>query len=105
MCATAAQKANSILGFIKKGVAAGRGRGLSPSSLSLQGPIVFIQAWGPQHKKAVELLEQVQRGATKMMRGMEYLSCKEMLRELGLFSLEKAPRRPPCNLPVLEGSL
>lgn len=28
-----------------------------------------VQVWGSQHKKAVNLLEQVQRRATKMIRG------------------------------------
>jgi len=48
-----------------------------------------IQLRSPQDRKGMNLLERVQRRATKMNRGLEHLSCKERLRELGLICLEK----------------
>lgn len=63
---------------------------------------VLRLALEPQCKKDVNLLEQVQREATKMMRKLEYLSCEDTMRELGYFSLEKRKLlgRPYRNLPL-----
>ena len=87
-CALAAQKANCILGYIKRSLA-NRLSGviLAPCSELLRLHLEHcIQVWSPWYRR--DLLERAQRRATKVTQGMEHLFYEDMLRELG-FSLEK----------------
>jgi len=84
----AARKANCILGCIKSSAASRSREGVLPHYSALVRPHLesCIQLWSPLHRKDVDLLEQVRRRATKMIRGLEHLSCEERLRELVCFS-------------------
>ena len=47
-----------------------------------------IQVWNPYLRKDIELLEKIQRRATKLIPGLKYLRYEERLKECGLTTLE-----------------
>ena len=55
-----------------------------------------VQAWGPQYRKDMELLERVQRRATKMIRRLEHLSYEDRLRVM-ILPLYSASSSGACN--------
>ena len=79
------------LSCIKRSVASRLKEVILPFYSALMRPhlVYCIHLWGPWHKKEMDLLEWVHRRATEMIRGLEYLSYEERMRELGFFSLEK----------------
>ncbi|TRZ26474.1 hypothetical protein HGM15179_000631 [Zosterops borbonicus] len=98
-CALAAQKAH---GLIKSSIASRSRERILPLYFALMRPHqeCCIQLWGPQHHKNMDLLEQVLRRTTEMVRELKHLSREDRLRELELVTLVGALGRPYCGLPV-----
>ena len=87
LCVLAAQKANHILGCIRRSTASREKEAILPLySVLMRLHLEYcIQMWSSQYRRDMDL-ERVQRRATKMIQGMEHLPCEDRLRELGLFS-------------------
>lgn len=93
--ATVAAKANSRLGVIKRNFSVLTKEILVPLYLSLVRPIMdyAAQSWSPYLKKDIQVLEKVQRRATKLVPDLTQLPYEERCKRLGLQTLEDRRNR------------
>ena len=89
-CGIAAAKANQILGLIRRNIVYKEKELIIPLYKTIVRPHLeyCIQAWRPYRKKDIDMLERVQRRATKMIPKLRNISYEMRLKECGLTTLE-----------------
>ena len=94
-CRYAVNKANKVLGMIKRTITYKDHKITLNLYKTLVRPHVeyCVSAWSPYYRKDKELLEKVQRRFTKMIKGMKGMSYEERLQRLNLWTLEERRNR------------
>ena len=88
-CRIAASKGNQILGMIQRNITHKEKSLIVPLYKAIVRPHLeyCIQAWNPHLRKDIDMLEKIQRRATKLIPGLRYLRYEERLKD-GLTTLE-----------------
>ena len=86
----AASKGNQVLGMIRRNITYKEKSLIVPLFKAIVRPHLeyCIQAWSPYLRKDIDMLDKIQRRATKLIPGLRYLRNEERLKECGLTTLE-----------------
>ena len=90
-CRIAASKVNQVLGMIRRNITYYKEKSLIiPLYKAIGSPHLgyCIQAWNPHLRKDVDMLDKIQRRATKLIPELRDLTYEERLKECGLPTLE-----------------
>ena len=89
-CGIAASKGNQFLGMIRRNVTYKEKSFIIPLYKAIVIPHLeyCIQAWNPHIRKYVDMLDKIQRRATKFIPELIDLTYEERLKECGLTTLE-----------------
>ncbi len=89
-CRIAASKGNQILGMIRRNIAYKEKSLIVPLYKAIvRAHLEYcIQAWSPHLRKDIDMLEKIQRRATKLIPGLRDVRYEERLKECGLATPE-----------------
>ena len=89
-CRIAASKGNQVLGMIRRNITYKENSLIVPLYKAIVRPHLeyCIQAWNPHIRKDIDMLEKIQRRATKLIPELRDLRYEERLKECGLTTLE-----------------
>ena len=90
-CLEARNRANRTLGFINRNVSYKSKEVVRSLYNAYVRPHLeyCIQAWAPHYRQDINMLEAVQRRATRMIPALRHLEYKDRLKELNMFSFER----------------
>ena len=90
-CRISASKGNQVLGMIRRNITYKDNSLIVPLYKAIVRPHLecyCIHAWSPYIRKDIDMLENIQRRATKLIPGLRDLRYEKRLKECGLTTLE-----------------
>ncbi len=89
-CRIAASTGNQVIGMIRRNIIYKEMSFIVPLYKAIVRPHLeyCIQAWSPYLRKDIDMLEKIQRRATKLIPELRGLRYEERLKECGLTTLE-----------------